>query len=328
MRIYLDESGDFRIPLSDDENAVGIVVGVVIPETKEPSILERFNEFTERLQSHELKNGEPKGSLFGDDSRRRFANFIAHSDGLLLCPTMLDLTSLARRPEFDVKTGVSRKLREWASKCKHDEMRREVTKLANQVGNLSLQQVIRLAAWARCIKRCVIDSVVFHSGQEFDVCWENMRFEIDPVDRRPGKGEQPVFRTMLPAWVCAWSVNEPFSLIEEVHTPDHPFVKNFDTSTGVDFGKMIRGNIKYPRSEASPGIQIADIASSAIVAKVVRGLVSADDLHNYGIMMTRAIRPPLEATGLFSFVDPSLDDWRKRFYGMSEAIAGAKGFAW
>ena len=42
MRFYLDESGDFAVPDDPTKHAVGIVVGVDIPETVEAEVFEGF----------------------------------------------------------------------------------------------------------------------------------------------------------------------------------------------------------------------------------------------------------------------------------------------
>jgi hypothetical protein len=108
-------------------------------------------------------------------------------------------------------------------------------------------------------------------------------------------------------------------MIKEIHTAKHPFVQRYDTDAGVDFGKIVRDNIHYPWSHTSPGLQMADMAAT-IVAKAVRGVANAVDLQNYGVMMFRSIGRPLEAPGIFSLVEPSLDDLSRRYYGLPEAI--------
>ena len=157
MKIYLDESGDFAIPKDSDCHAVGIVTGIVIPENRETEVFGTFDEFVSHLQPLEFDKKEPKGNLLTDESASVFSRFFAASDGLLVCPIMIDLTLLSRQPEVDVKAAVCEKLRQWAALCKHDVARCSVTKLANQVGNMSTVQILRLARWAKCIMRCVID---------------------------------------------------------------------------------------------------------------------------------------------------------------------------
>jgi hypothetical protein len=328
MKFYLDESGDFRLPKSPDEHAVGIVVGIVIPEVCEARAEQAYRDLVAKLRPAAFQNGEPKGKLLDENERRLFAEMIANLDGILLCPIILDITSLARRDDVDTKSDVVQRLRAWQSRCKHESMKNELEQLVKQVENLSTPQVLRLATWARCIFRCLQDSIVQHSDSKYDVCWTNMRFEFDPVHRRAGNREEQVFSVLLPAWVTGWYANEPLTTIEEVHTSDHPFIRQYRVGDeGIDIGEIVRGSVQYPSSTCSYGLQIADMAT-AITSHAVRGLTSALELHDYGIMMTRTIRKPLEATGLFTFVEPSLGDWQRRFYGLPEAIDAVKRVYW
>src|SRR5262249_55451949 len=158
--------------------------------------------------------------------------------------------------------------------------------LSRQVGNLSPEVVFRLAGWAQCIKRSIEDSIIRYCHPEFHGCWTNMMFEIDPVQPRAGSREEQVLSKMLPAWVTGWSTKSPFWLIKEIHSDNHPFVKNWDTATGIDLGKMFRDNVRFCSSRQSAGVQFADMAAS-IVSKAVVGVVSAFDLTSYGVMMSR-----------------------------------------
>jgi hypothetical protein len=257
-----------------------------------------------------------------------FAEMIAGLEGILVCPIILDITSLARRGDVDTKSNVVRRLRDWQQLCKFQSMKNDLEQLVRQFDNLSLPQALRLATWARCVFRCLQDSVIQHSGSMYYACWDRIRFEVDPVHRRVGSREEQVFSVMLPAWVTGWYTNDPLTLIEEVHTSDHPFIQNYSVGdAGIDIGRIVRDNVHYPSSASSWGLQMADIATT-ITSHAVRGLTSANELHDYGTMMTRTIRNPHEATGLFSFVEPSPEDWRRRFYGLPEAVDAVKRVYW
>ena len=64
---------------------------------------------------------------------------------------MLDLTSLVGQPQAQVATLVSRKLMELQATCRHETFRNQIAELANDVAQMSTQQALRLASWARCI---------------------------------------------------------------------------------------------------------------------------------------------------------------------------------
>lgn len=325
MKIFIDESGDFSLPSNPEDHAVGIVVGIVIPDENETEILDRFKCFLAQLSRSEFKNGEPKGYLLSDESRKSLADLFFDFDHILVCPIMLDITSLACCGAVQIKESLVKKLREWASLCKHETLRSEVKLLERQVSNrkMSLPVVLRLVTWARCIMRCLQDSVIFHSRPEYHSSWEKLRFEIDPV--RPGTSsrETQVFEKLLPAWITGWSLNTPLTMIEEIHSKNHPFVQNWVIDEGIDVGKMLRDNVHYPESQSSLGLQMADM-SATLVRKAVIGLVNSVDLENYGFMMTNSIRSAPHALGIFTIVEPSEADIGRRYAGLTDAISGAK----
>jgi hypothetical protein len=298
MNFYFDESGNFQLPTDPGKHRVGIVAGVIIPETDEPEVFRRFDAFVVSLPPTAFKDGEPKGRLLGDSGRRAFAELILDLPGkILLCPTMLDLATLVGRPEADGVNLVVAKFKHWQSLCKHDTMRQQVGELAAEVAKLSTQQVLRLSGWAKGIKRAINDSILLHCGPEHHPTWSAVRFEIDRVEDIPGGREETVFRRLLPAWVTAWSQAEPLTTIQDIHTADHPFIKNWDGPEGIDVGKMFRNNVHYVSSTNSKGIQIADMMA-AVVRRAVVGLASAISLQDYSFIMTRTIVQPLHACGL------------------------------
>jgi hypothetical protein len=194
MKFYFDESGNFQLPANPGEHRVGIVGGVVIPESEEAEVFRRFDAFVVTLPPTAFKDGEPKGRRLGDSGRRAFAELILDFPGkILLCPTMLDLTTLVGRPEANIVNMLIAKLTHWQSVCKHASMRQQVGELAAEVAKLSPQQALRLAGWAKCIKSAINDSVIHHCGPEYHSAWGGVHFELDPVDETPGGREETVF---------------------------------------------------------------------------------------------------------------------------------------
>lgn len=323
MNLFFDESGNFQIPNAAGTHAVGIVSGVVIPESQQAEIFSQFDAFLSTLPANAFKNGEPKGRLLDEESLRRFADFLFDlRRGILFCPTMLDITSLIGRPEAEASAAVSKKLFDLESACKHETLKRQIRELAAQVGRMSNQQILRLMTWAICINRCISDSIVFHSSPEFNSSWESMRFELDPVEQSPGNEEKSL-RFLLPSWVTSWSVANPMATIEEIHTAEQPFVKAWCTDQGIDVGKMFKGNIHYTSSEESKGIQLADITAT-VVRKAVIGLATSANLQNYGFLMTKSVGNPLHACGLTFLVPPNKADAERRYAGIVDAINGAR----
>lgn len=197
---------------------------------------------------------------------------------------------------------------------------------------MSMQQSLRLAAWAKCVSRTVHDSIIFHSSRKHEPSWNQLRFEIDPVQQVPGNREERVFETMLPMWVSSWSQDQPLTMIEGIHAADHPLVKNWDCNEGLAIGKMFKNNVHYVSSASSKGIQLADMTATlvrravmGIVRRAVMGIANAVDLQNYGFMMTKTIGKPLHASGMFCLAPAAIKDLERRYHGLAGAINAARG---
>jgi hypothetical protein len=71
MKFFFDESGNFHVPDNRQQHVVGIVVGVVVPETQEAALWKQFREFIANLPPSAFKNGEPKGHLLDREVAER-----------------------------------------------------------------------------------------------------------------------------------------------------------------------------------------------------------------------------------------------------------------
>lgn len=323
MKFFFDESGLFRVPVTSGTHDVGIVSGVVIPESIEAAVFDEFSKFIKTLPDTAFAKGEVKGRLLDDEARKRLADMIVDLPaGILFCPIMLDLTSLIGTPRAAIRSAVAEKLTAIQATCRHATLRAGIGQLAAGVGKLSDQQVLRLAAWAKCIRRCINDSIIFHSGDVHHKSWSTLRFEIDPVQQSGGT-ENESFQFLLPAWVTAWSRDKPLTLIKGIHTTEHPFVKNWDCSDGVDIGKMLKDNVHYVPSDKSIGIQLADVTAT-LIRKAVIGLATEPNLQNYGFLLTRTIGKPYHAAGMFFLAPHEVTDIERRYKGIADAINAAR----
>lgn len=322
MHFYFDESGDFSPPSSMGEHKSAVVVGVDIPEVAEAGVFASFNNFVNSLSSNELDRGEPKGRLLTDENRKQFCEAIAAQEPLIVTPTLLDLTTLADGAGNKSKESLIAKLQSIAPECKYESMANELRLLARQIANLSLQQNLRLVALAHCIFQSVKNCVLFHSASEYDSCWDDLVIDIDPVQPRPGSREQIVFEKIMLGWMTAWSKQDPIVIIEEIHTEDHPFIRNYAAGTGIDLGALLRDRIRWPSSSSSPGLQIADMCAT-VNSLVVRRIVNAQHLHDYGVLMKRSCLGPLDAPGLLTIADCDVDVG-SRYAGLTQAIEQAR----
>jgi hypothetical protein len=321
MKFYFDESGDFRLD-DDGIQRVGIVAGITVPESVEAEVFDRFDEFVATLSPSAFNKGEPKGNLLTYEERRRFARMIAKSDKLVVTPAMLDIASLNRAKKH-VRDDVVRRMRDLAEQCVHDTLREETHLLAKQFNNLSDNQSLRLGSVAYCIKRAFEQTIILLSGKEYFDCWEQMRFEIDAVQVRPGNREELVFKWTMLGWLQGWSQKNPTMIITEIHTDDHPLIKNYSTTDDkFDLNKIYKDNLYYQRSSESKGLQIADMAAS-IINHAVCGIVTFENLMNYGLLLKNNLWASKYAHGLFCLTDPSDIDYN-RYQGLTEAVARSR----
>lgn len=270
MRIFIDESGSFQIPPSSDEHAAGVVVGVVVPEVCERRLFDKFAELCGTLDPLEVKGSEPKGSRFSQESRNRFCDLLAEDSGVMLIPTTVDLSDLVGHgPQLPLE--LSETIHERAKKCVHKTMRDEMMLLSQRVANLSVTDLLKLLMYTECIQECVHHAVAYLSEEPYRDCWSSVEIVIDRVNAKPDSREKLVYEFMLLSWLTAWSERRPLMLIKEIHTKDHPFVKRYDTGTGIDVRRLYGDGLRWEDSESQPGIQIADVAA-AIVFDAVHDL--------------------------------------------------------
>jgi hypothetical protein len=323
MKFYFDESGNFR--LHDDGIArTGIVAGVTIPESAETDVFAKFDAFLASLCPTAFnKKGEPKGSLLKGDERARFARMVAAEERIVVSPAILDITSISKSKK-DVRASMAAKLRSLAEQCIHQQLRDETHLIASQFKNLSDNQALRMGTIVYCIKRAFEQTVILMGGREYDDCWRDFRFEIDPADVRPDGREQVVFKWIMLGWLQGWSQKSPTMLITEVHTKDHPLIKNFSNENDkFDYGKIYKDNIHYPDSAASKGLQIADMATT-IINRAVNGVTDTHSLTDYGYLLKNNLYSSTHVHGLFTLADPGTIDLG-RYRGLCAAVAKVKG---
>jgi hypothetical protein len=322
MNFYFDESGDFRLD-NDGVRRVGIVAGITIPESAEAEVFAQFDAFVATLFSSAFKKGEPKGNLLSFEERTRFAQMIADNDKVVVTPAMLDIASI-NRAKKDVRGDIVRRMRNLAEQCIHETLREETQLLANRFGNLSDNQALRLGSVAYCIKRAFEQTIILLGGKEYFDCWNQMRFVIDRVQVRQGSREELVFKWTMLGWLEGWSRKNPTMTIKEIHTEEHPLIKKFSTDDDrCDLAKIYRDNLRYQCSSESKGIQIADMTAS-IISHAVNGIVTPDNLTNYGLLLKNNIWSAAHSHGLFCLTDPSEID-HSYYHGLTEAIAKVRG---
>lgn len=275
MHFFFDESGDFSIPTTG-EHKCAVVCGLVVPETVQTCLFAQFEAFASGLRNDEKNQGEPKGTLLRDESRTGFCRLLNNYCGqVLVTPTVLALSIGSAEMANNVCEHMKARLSEEAKRCVHATMQGEMQELARQWGNLSVNEGLRLLALTSCFWEAIEHSVVFLSEKPYHPCWESLHFVVDAVRTARLSRDERVFQRMVLMWLTAWTKRRPLTTITEIHTPDHPFERNYCLDDGTfDLGKMLRGNMSFHRSADSSGLQMTDICSNIVYRAV-------HDLNNY-----------------------------------------------
>jgi hypothetical protein len=263
-----------------------VVVGVAVSDRIAPHLKERFSEFLTRWRDACAPDKEIKGREIGQEGRRTFCRILADTPGVLITPVTLDLSHLAAYEYNGVLQQMHERFREISSLAIHQTLRDDLDLLSRQIANLSFAQFLRLYSIAYCIRESLQNSIIFISCKEHDDPWQKVTVDIDRVQVRRGAREELIMSNMLLAWLTGWSHSDPFVLVKEIHTASHPFVRRYDTPSGIDLNRILRGNVHWVDSRECWGVQIADIAA-AIIYQAVREL---DDQHGAAATCAKLMR--------------------------------------
>ena len=300
MFYYFDEAGDFSVPKSRAHHKVAVVVGVAVSDAIYDDLNAGFRQFANNLPSSACANGEPKGRLLSYEHKRVFCEFLSEYDGVSITPVTLDLSSLSGSRIDRMPERMSCVLTEWADKMLYNEASEQLVLLARQYANLSVNQSLRIYSLAACIREALEHSILFLSSEQHESAWNSLRFELDRVQVRPNSREEKVFSLVVLGWLMGWSRTRSLLTVKELHTDDHPFVKNYVTHDGADLGKIFYNNLYWVNSRDSWGVQLADI-SATIVYQAASALNDEDGLVSlYRLLMRKSAYGSRRGPGLTS----------------------------
>ena len=300
MHFYFDESGDFSPATQPGEHLAGVVMGVAVSNAVRRELENDFAAFEASLNPSERESGEAKGRLLSQESRQRFCDLLARYDGISLTPVTLDLSELSSTYRDHLSQEMHDVIVAHSEKMIHESARQELLLLARQVSNLSTSQLLRIYAWCYCIGEAIQHAVLFLSTGPHAESWRQVRFEIDRVQLHSGSREERVVAIMIYSWLVAWSVRKPLVTIREIHTPDHPFVEEYQTERGTNLNKLLQQNFNWVSSSESWGIRIADIGAN-IVYRAVQDLDDRNgNVSIFASLMRKSRYGYARGPGLFS----------------------------
>ncbi|MGB7293940.1 MAG: DUF3800 domain-containing protein [Thermodesulfobacteriota bacterium] len=266
MKFYIDESGSFSIPEGFIQHSACVVTCVVVSEFKFDEIKAMFESYSSTLTDEQFVNGEPKGSKLTKEQRIEFCEMLLKlKKNILVVPITVDMTLLAM---LDNERTIVQKLYDRCMELRqymlHETMKEQLELLAKQFKNLSYQECLKIICYAHSLYVSMRYSILCLSSGNNEKSWNNIEIEIDKSNKKLNSREKIIFSKMLSMWFEAWSKKEPFTLLDEIHTPIHPFVKNYCFKGAIDGNKLINNNLKWTDSKDSFGIKISDFASNII----------------------------------------------------------------
>ncbi len=300
MYIFIDESGDFKVPNHSSTHSIAVVMGVSVSDIAMKELENRYNLWKATLSSTECKNGEPKGSMITGIHKKEFCKILMSIKGVLVTPVTLDLSSLSGQKEVRLNELMHDLFIDTSRKMHYETGRSQMNLYAKHFKNLSSNQSLKVYAIVNCVREALDHAIIFSSSGRHKKSWNHVKVEIDRINKRSNNREEKVFSLMVLSWLAGWSVSKPFILIREIHTKDHPFIKNFDTENGVDIGKMLRGNIYWSNSSESWGLQIADIASNIVYQAGIDLTDKRGALSLFSLLMRASPYGPRRGPGLFT----------------------------
>jgi hypothetical protein len=284
MKFFFDESGDFNP--RNNANKLSLVACVAIPDCTELAFRHGFANFVKTLDKNELAQGELKGYLLSTNSRKRFCMLLNSFRSVLVVPQTLLYSILEDHDVRNLRRSFSGFLLDYSKYFKYKTMRDDMSLLARQVKNLHESQLLRLLTLSRCVFSALHHSILFRTNGPYRSNFDRVDLVFDPMNKRTGNRESDSFLKLIKGWTLAWSKKEPFVLVKEIHTKDHPFVKKYHRRNGmIDLTEIIRNGIHYPDSKMTWGLQVADIVANSLKLALEDAACDGPDLEFYGRIM-------------------------------------------
>lgn len=313
MKFFFDEAGDFNS--ESKKSKLSLVACVAVPESVELAFQHGFANFIKMLGKNELKQGEPKGYLLTPESRRTFCVLLNSFERVQVYPQTMLYSTLNDKDVKNLRTGFSNFLLEYSKSFEHKSMQDDMALLARQVKNLHESQLLRILTLSRCLFESLHHAILFLTHGEDRNSFDKVDLILDPINKRTGNRESDSFLKLIKGWTYAWSKKEPFALIKELHTKDHPFVRKYDRPDGVvDLTSILEDGVHYPDSKTSWGLQVVDIVANSLKLALEDASCNGPNLEFYGRIMQNSSFGDKISPGFITISESggeySREDWR------------------
>lgn len=277
MNIFVDESGTFVT--TDQPESWNVVVGIATSESTRRSLSQSLVSLKRTVGAR--PNEEVKNSRLEELHLLRFLTSLQQS-GLLIFAVATDAGSntLDRVREHqalhvaDTRSAIPR--------MHFDEGKRALSNFADRVASLSPQLYVQLVCQVGLFEDIISRSINYFVQRQPRTLRE-FRWRIDQKNSSKPTFEQ-TFLQVAPALLQTRSIQDPMLFIRqfdysdmrayefaEGRTPDY-LQKEYGLPEmdGFDLQKLLRGNVQFPDSKDSDGVQVADLVARSL-RRVLRG---------------------------------------------------------
>lgn len=271
MIIGIDESGSFVS--ASQKNSWCSVCAYVFPERDQTKVHAALNNLKKRSGYH-LGN-EIKLKNISENNYYHFLFELSQLNGILFSVA----TDSHINTEHQItkhKLGQAKNIRLNIPKMNFDKGKKALEVLAHDIDSLSPQLYVQLQCQVFLISN-IFNRAFLYYAQKDPKALRRFKWRIDQKNTTKTTFESSFERVVSPI-LQSKSINEPIIFLEEAdyahmkpffYAPDDE-PKYIQEATGIkmegaiNIGKIIRDDIRFPDSKATPSIQVADLLASGV----------------------------------------------------------------
>lgn len=280
MFIFVDESGSFVH--SAETNAWCTVAAYVTPEHRRRDLEHLIT------QIRALNNGqEAKLKHLTEEQYLMFLGALRKLDGIVFA---VAVDAGWQRPDaiLEHRARQVEKILQHQDKMIYEQGRQAVADLAALLGSIPPQLYVQLIAQVRLFNQVIEHSTLYYA-QRHPPALANFRWRIDRKAKVETRYEKAFCRLLSPL-IQTQTLADPWIMLEGA---DYSYFEKFSFPEGQepthlkdeygieienpgDLGRIIRDDFRFVDSDASAGVQVADLISAGIF-RVLRGRFRRSD---------------------------------------------------
>jgi len=271
LYIFVDESGNFA-PGDGLAARVSCIAAIVVSSTRYRRLTAEYRAVRAQIFP---AGGEPKGARLGEDEAQRVLALLARHDVLLdACVIDAGVHRNADVEQFQA-TLASSLVADLDSAKQPLWYVERMTRCSDAVARLSPQLFVQCWAMVNLIHR-IVQTVTLHFARRDARELRRFRWVVDPKDVVPTRYEEAWTELILPL-IAELTKRDPIVLASGAN---YAHLARFEKPIpvealanlpagqpwerkAVDFEALLQ-EVTFPRSENTPGLQLADMAASVL----------------------------------------------------------------